>query len=385
MRPCRARSIGDTLAIGPRWMSRPHSTTWRPWPGKPRAAELPGYGYHDTITPPVVLRNILENPAGTRPTRRTRLNAQGRLEALLNYQTMVQDLTGLEIANHRCLMATAVARRTMAHRTPEEEQPLLGRRQLLPLDHRGPHDPRPTTRYCRRWPPSQTGTRTAVLRAPIQYPSTDGSITDFELVPKFKPTRVGDGRHRPSRTHHDRSAGHLGADIAIGNSQRFGVPLGYGGPHAAFMATREKHKRQMPGRIIGVSKDRHGNVALRMALQTREQHIRRDRATSNICTAQVLLGVCAGMYACGTAPTDSSALPGACMGLPLALRGFSPHQTIVLHEGFFSRSASTWETAAMWAGHRTGHQPPTSRGATHHRCTGRAGHGAGHRGPRRRV
>jgi len=263
-----------------------------------------GFGYHDTITPPVILRNILENPGWyTAYTPYQAEISQGRLEALLNYQTMIQDLTGLDIANASMLdEATAAAEAmTMSHRVTRGK---LNRYLVDAACH-------PQTIAVMQTRAEPLGIELVVapladfdLETPhfgalVQYPGTDGAIPDF--------------RHIAEATHAHKglltvatdllaltlleAPGVLGADIAVGNSQRLGVPLGYGGPHAAFMATREKHKRQMPGRIIGVSRDRHGHLALRMALQTREQHIRRDRATSNICTAQVLLAVCAGMYA----------------------------------------------------------------------------------------
>jgi len=276
-----------------------------------------GFGYHDTITPPVILRNILENPGWyTAYTPYQAEISQGRLEALLNYQTMIQDMTGLEIANASMLdEATAAAEAmTMAHRITRGKvdrflvdanchpqtiavvrtraEPLGIEVDVAPID--------------------QWDTQTPCFGALIQYPGTDGSVPDIrqrcaEVQAHKGLVTVATDLMALSMLE---APGHMGADIAVGNSQRFGVPLGYGGPHAAFMAARAKHKRQMPGRIIGVSKDRHGNMALRMALQTREQHIRRDRATSNICTAQVLLAVCAGMYAVWHGPEGIRRIAG---------------------------------------------------------------------------
>jgi glycine dehydrogenase len=285
-----------------------------------------GFGYHDTETPPVILRNILENPG--RYTASTPYQAdspQGRLEALLNYQTMVQDLTGLEIANASMLdEATAAAEAmTMSHRVTR------GKTNRFLVDANC--HPQTIAVVQTRAVPLGIDVVVADLTAfdmdqpcfgaLVQYPGTDGSIPDIRSI--------CDGVHAQKgllTVATDllaltmlESPGHLGADIAVGNSQRFGVPLGYGGPHAAFMATLQKHKRQMPGRIIGVSRDRHGNIALRMALQTREQHIRRDRATSNICTAQVLLAVCAGMYAVWHGPDGLQRIAGRVHGFALRL------------------------------------------------------------------
>ncbi|MEC9390951.1 MAG: aminomethyl-transferring glycine dehydrogenase [Myxococcota bacterium] len=302
-----------------------------------------GYGYHDTITPPVVLRNILENPGWyTAYTPYQAEIAQGRLEALLNYQTMVQDLTGLEIANASMLdEATAAAEAmTMAHRITR------GKSNRFLVDANC--HPQTIAVLTTRAQPLGIAVEVAALAewntdepcfgALIQYPATDGSITDFRSLCAQVQAHKGlvtVATDLLALTMIE-APGHLGADIAIGNSQRFGVPLGYGGPHAAFMATREKHKRQMPGRIIGVSKDRHGNVALRMALQTREQHIRRDRATSNICTAQVLLAVCAGMYAVWHGPDGLKRIAGRVHGFAARLAGLlaaSDHR--LCNEGFF--------------------------------------------------
>jgi glycine dehydrogenase len=262
-----------------------------------------GFGYHDTITPPVILRNILENPGWyTAYTPYQAEIAQGRLEALLNYQTMIQDLTGFDIANASMLdEATAAAEAmTMSHRITRGKSnrflvdSLCHPQTIAVVQTRA----EPLGIEVVIAPMAEMDTDTACFGALVQYPATDGSIVDMrdfcERVHAHKGL-VTAATDLLALTLLE-APGHLGADIAIGNSQRFGVPLGYGGPHAAFMATTQKCKRQMPGRIIGVSRDRHGNVAMRMALQTREQHIRRDRATSNICTAQVLLAVCAGFY-----------------------------------------------------------------------------------------
>jgi glycine dehydrogenase len=276
-----------------------------------------GFGYHDTITPPVILRNILENPGWyTAYTPYQAEISQGRLEALLNYQTMVQDLTGLEIANASMLdEATAAAEAmTMAHRVTR------GKNNRFLVDANC-HPQTIAVLHTRAQPLGiqvevsaldAFDTETPCFGALIQYPGTDGHIPDIQAICDRVHAHKGlvtVATDLLALTLIE-APGHQGADIAVGNSQRFGVPLGYGGPHAAFMATRTKHKRQMPGRIIGVSKDRHGHLALRMALQTREQHIRRDRATSNICTAQVLLAVCAGMYAVWHGPDGLRRIAG---------------------------------------------------------------------------
>ncbi len=264
-----------------------------------------GMGYYGTFTPPVILRNILENPGWyTAYTPYQAEIAQGRLEALFTFQTVTAELTGLPIATASLLDEATAAAEAMALTQAVSKQP-------------GPHtwlvDSRchPQTIAVVRTRAEARGITivegepeaftfdAGVIGCLVQYPATDGEIRDF--------------RDLAERAH---AAGALvtaatdllalalieppgawGADIAVGNSQRFGVPMGYGGPHAAFFVTREEYKRHLPGRIIGMSRDTDGRPALRMALQTREQHIRREKATSNICTAQVLLAVMAAMYA----------------------------------------------------------------------------------------
>jgi glycine dehydrogenase len=263
-----------------------------------------GYGYHDTITPPVILRNVLENPGWyTAYTPYQAEIAQGRLEAILNYQTMVQELCGLDIANASLLdEATAAAEAmTLAHRVAK------GDRDTFFVDDRvHPHTvavvetrAAPLGLRVVRGDAATFQPDGQVFGGIVQYPATDGSVDDHRA---FAERLHAVGAIVIAAT--DLLAltlltppGEWGADIAVGNSQRFGVPLGYGGPHAAFMAARDAWKRSVPGRIIGISKDSRGQPALRMSLQTREQHIRREKATSNICTAQVLLAVVASMYA----------------------------------------------------------------------------------------
>ena len=263
-----------------------------------------GMGYHDCITPPVIGRNILENPGWyTAYTPYQPEIAQGRLEALLNFQTMIIDLTGLEIANASLLdEATAAAEAmTMSYGVCKNKA----------NTYFVSHDCHPQTIDVLQTRAKPLGINIIVgdrqtfdfsqpiFGAILQYPTTDGTVYDYRaFVEKAHAegalvTVAADPLSLILLT----PPGEFGADIAVGSTQRFGIPLGYGGPHAAYFATKEEYKRQVPGRIVGVSKDAHGKTALRLALQTREQHIRREKATSNICTAQVLLAVMASMYA----------------------------------------------------------------------------------------
>ena len=264
-----------------------------------------GMGYHDCVTPTVIQRNVLDNPGWyTAYTPYQAEIAQGRLEALLNFQTMVSDLTGLEIANASLLDEGTAAAEAM-HLT-EAVSKHEGKLVYLVDDTCHPQTIAVVrTRAAARGidvvaaDPDTFRFAGNTIGALIQYPATDGAIRDYRSL--------CDAAHAAGAlvtVATDLLAltlltppGEWGADIAVGNSQRFGVPLGYGGPHAAFFATRDEFKRHLPGRIIGVSRDRAGRTGLRMALQTREQHIRREKATSNVCTAQVLLAVVAAMYA----------------------------------------------------------------------------------------
>ncbi len=268
-----------------------------------------GLGYYNTITPGVVLRNVFENPGWyTAYTPYQAEISQGRLEALLNYQTMILDLTGMEITNASLLDEATAAAEAMhmfyAGRTKEQVQD--GANKLFVSSNCFPQ-----TIDVLKTRSAPLGIELIIEKsetikldstffgAILQYPDTDGNITDHkEWTAKAKSTGIqvavaSDLMALTLLT----PPGEWGADVVFGNSQRFGVPLGFGGPHAAFFAAKDSYKREMPGRIIGVSVDAQGNRALRMALQTREQHIRRDKATSNICTAQVLLAVMASMYA----------------------------------------------------------------------------------------
>jgi glycine dehydrogenase len=268
-----------------------------------------GLGYNETITPSVILRNVLENPGWyTAYTPYQAEISQGRLEALLNFQTMVLELTGMEIANASLLdEATAAAEAMIMFWNsrsrndvkegknkffiadtcfPQTIDVVAGRAKNLGIELVVAH-------------PETIEFDNTFFGALIQYPDAHGVITDIKnFIGKAKATGVqvavaADILSLVLLT----SPGSLGADCVLGSSQRFGVPMGYGGPHAAFFAVKDDYKRNIPGRIIGVSKDADDNLALRMALQTREQHIKRDKATSNICTAQALLAVMASMYA----------------------------------------------------------------------------------------
>ncbi len=264
-----------------------------------------GMGYYDTHTPPVIQRNILENPGWyTAYTPYQAEIAQGRLEALLNYQTMVSDLTGLPIANASLLdEGTAAAEAlTMVHGIVGKD----GRDVFLLASDLHPQtievvQSRAEARgqVVQVMAPDAMQPDATTAGVLLQYPNTFGAVEDYRALCERVHAAGGlvivatDLLALTLLT----PPGEWGADVAVGNSQRFGVPYGFGGPHAAFFATKDEYKRQIAGRIIGVSRDSSGKPALRMALQTREQHIRREKATSNVCTAQVLLSVMAGMYA----------------------------------------------------------------------------------------
>jgi glycine dehydrogenase len=265
-----------------------------------------GQGYYDTITPAVILRNVLENPGWyTQYTPYQAEISQGRLEALINFQQMIEDLTALPMANASLLDEGTAAAEAMHMCFGQAD----GKRSVFWV-HDATH---PQTIAVMRTRAEPTGIElrvgsvdqivaaadATVAGALFSYPTTDGRVIDLrDAIAKLHAA----GAAVACAT--DLLAltllvppGELGADIAIGTAQRFGVPMGLGGPHAAFLSAKEEFRRQLPGRIIGVSRDAHGKTAFRLALQTREQHIRREKATSNICTAQVLLAVMASMYA----------------------------------------------------------------------------------------
>ncbi|MEM8781471.1 MAG: aminomethyl-transferring glycine dehydrogenase [Planctomycetota bacterium] len=288
-----------------------------------------GMGYHGTITPPVLLRNVLEDPRWYTPYTPYQAEiAQGRLEGLLNFQTMVSDLVGLPLAGASLLDEATAAAEAMAmcHGIARGKKPKFFVAE----------DCHPQTIAVVRTRAEGLGIEVVVgstdtfepsgedySGALVQYPASDGCVLDYTAL--------------AARAHEHgalvvaatdllaccliKPPGEWGADIAVGSAQRFGVPMGYGGPHAAFFATKNEYARKMPGRLIGVSKDAHGHPALRMAIQTREQHIKRDKATSNICTAQALLANMAGFYAVWHGPEGLRSIARRIHGLALALAG----------------------------------------------------------------
>ncbi|MBA5866571.1 MAG: aminomethyl-transferring glycine dehydrogenase [Nitrospira sp. CR1.3] len=291
---------------------------------------LIGMGYYDCLTPGVIQRNILENPGWyTQYTPYQAEIAQGRLEALVNFQTMVADLTGLPLANASLLDEATAAAEAMAMCLAVARSSGQERSEFFVSQ-----DCHPQTVAVMQTRAEPLGIALHVGRTNaidftngklggilLQYPATDGYVGDYSSI--------------VNRAHEAgilvvvatdllsltllRPPGEFGADIAVGSSQRFGVPLGFGGPHAAFMSAKEEYKRQLPGRIVGVSKDRTGHIAYRLALQTREQHIRREKATSNICTAQVLLAIMASMYAVYHGPEGLRRIAERVHGLAVVL------------------------------------------------------------------
>ncbi|MEY8830359.1 aminomethyl-transferring glycine dehydrogenase [Sedimentitalea sp. XS_ASV28] len=275
---------------------------------------LIGQGYYGTMTPPAIQRNILENPAWyTAYTPYQPEISQGRLEALLNYQTMISDLTGLEIANASLLdEATACAEAmTMAQRVAKSK----ARAFFVDRDCHPQNIAVIQTRAAPLGIEVIVGNpdkleADKVFGALFQYPGTYGHVRDFtdQIAALHENNAIAVMSADPLALTLLKEPGAMGADIAVGSTQRFGVPLGYGGPHAAYMATKSNYARSMPGRLVGVSVDSHGNRAYRLSLQTREQHIRREKATSNVCTAQALLAVMASMYAVFHGPKGLQAI-----------------------------------------------------------------------------
>ncbi len=306
-----------------------------------------GLGYYNSYLPPVIQRNILENPGWyTAYTPYQAEVAQGRLEALVNFQTMVCDLTNMEIANASLLDEGTAAAEAMAMVFSLRKGDRKNVSRFFVHDKIFPH-----TLDILRTRSQPLGIELAVgaladfeedpgeyFGCMIQYPDADGHVRDHqELIDLghqngVLTVMVADLLSLTLL----KSPGSMGADVVVGTTQRFGVPMGYGGPHAAYFATREQFKRQVPGRIIGVSLDMQGNKAYRMALQTREQHIRREKATSNICTAQVLLAVIAGMYAVYHGPDGLKAIASRVHGLTVLLaRGLGQLGFNMVNEHFF--------------------------------------------------
>jgi len=307
-----------------------------------------GQGYYDTVTPSVILRNVFENPGWyTQYTPYQAEIAQGRLEALLNFQTMVSDFTGLPVANASLLdEATAAAEAmSMTYGQKKKKDRKSNANTLLVADSLFPQSIAVLRTRAEAvgidlkvLPVEEFAIDDSVFAAIVQYPDAQGNIQAYqELADQLHAQKsyliVATDLMSLALL---KAPAEWGADVALGSAQRFGVPMGYGGPHAAFFATTNEFLRQLPGRIIGVSVDRHGDMAMRMALQTREQHIRRDKATSNICTAQSLLAIMASMYAVYHGPKGIKSIAGRIHNLTRLLQqGLDAMGLHVLNESFF--------------------------------------------------
>ncbi|HMP78207.1 MAG TPA: aminomethyl-transferring glycine dehydrogenase, partial [Pirellulaceae bacterium] len=316
---------------------------------------LIGQGYYGTSVPKVIQRNVLENPAWyTAYTPYQPEISQGRLEILFYFQTMVAELTGLDIANASLLDEATAAAEAMAI-CARSDKKKRHRFLVSSLCH-----PQTIEVIQTRATPmgvqvelfdetNPIGDWNNVFGLIVQYPATDGSVRDYESL--FAAAHERDVMCVAATDLLALvvlgSPGSQGADVAVGNSQRFGVPLGLGGPHAAFLATRDAYKRTMPGRLVGLSVDRHGKPAYRLALQTREQHIRREKATSNICTAQALLAIMATLYACYHGPDGLRSIA-------LRVHGFTVRLANTLRKlGFSLQCDHYFDTLAIDAGDRT--------------------------------
>ena len=323
-----------------------------------------GMGYHGTVMPEVVKRNVLENPGWyTAYTPYQAEISQGRLEALLNFQQMIIDLTGLPVANASLLdEATAAAEAmAMARRVAKSE----GRRFLVDADCH-PQTIAVVETRARHFgfeivvgDPDTWDAEADYFGILLQYPGSSGAVRDFRTVIEAAHAQqaIATVAADPLALVMLAAPGALGADIVVGSAQRFGVSMGYGGPHAAFFATREAFVRATPGRIIGVSVDRDGHPALRMALQTREQHIRRDKATSNICTAQVLLAIIAGFYAIYHGPRGLALIAGR-------VHRFAQILALALqHLGYEVVHAQFFDTLTVRVPHRARHLAARAREA----------------------
>jgi glycine dehydrogenase len=307
------------------------------------AVSMIGQGYYDTLTPPVLLRNIMENPAWyTAYTPYQPEISQGRLEALLNFQTMISDLTGLEVANASMLDEATAAAEAMAlmHRAVRGpgnrlavDEDLFAQTAAILATRAEPLGIEIVTADLRNGLPD--GEFFGVI---AQLPGASGRVTDWSKLVEQAHERgalVALGADLLAMTL-IAPPGEFGADVAFGSAQRFGVPMGFGGPHAGYLAVHSQHARQLPGRLVGVSRDVDGAAAFRLSLQTREQHIRRDKATSNICTAQVLLAVLAAMYASYHGPEGLTGIARRVHGHARALAaGLSAAGIDVVHDSFF--------------------------------------------------
>jgi glycine dehydrogenase len=320
------------LELGPGLEERDHLVAMRALAARNKVRKsFLGLGYHGTVTPSVILRNVLENPGWyTQYTPYQAEISQGRLEALLTFQTVVADLTALPLANASLLdEATAAAEAlTLCHRQLSH---VKGARDLfLVADHCHPQTIAVVETRAEALgievevgdPAGFDFARRPVAGVLVQYPASNGRVLDLE------PLIAAAHAHGALVVVATdllaltllRPPGELGADVAVGSAQRLGVPMGFGGPHAAFLAAREEFKRHVPGRVIGLSRDAAGSPALRMALQTREQHIRREKATSNICTAQALLAITASFYAVHHGPEGLARIARRVHGLACVLQ-----------------------------------------------------------------